>query len=126
MWSKRQASFACFKKRQSAYDKEHQSLSWLHCDVDSSDKSVVDLLWCEVCRQHGMKNYSAAWVNGTDNHKTSCIVDHATSSQHKAAMNRFRLKQAKATAVPLATFSPIAQSLCTIDDTSQKEFAKTF
>ena len=127
--SKRQASLACFKKWQSTYKREHQSLSWLRCDVDSCDKSIVDLLWCEVCRQHddsirGMKNYSAAWVNGTDNHKTSCIVDHATSSQHKAAMNRFRLKQAKANAVPLATFSPIVHSLCTLDENSRKRLRK--
>ena len=51
---------ACFKKWQPA----HQSPSWLRCDVDSSDKSIVDLLWC---RQHddsirGMKNYSVARV----------------------------------------------------------------
>ena len=61
--------------------REHQSLSWLRCDVDSCDKSIVDLLWCEVCRQHddsirGMgKNYSAAWVNGTDNQfKMNCVA----------------------------------------------------
>ena len=59
-----------------------------------------------------------------DNHKTICIVNHATSSQRKAAMNHFWLKQARANAVPLTAFSPSIQSLCTIDDTSRKYLGK--
>ena len=49
--SKRQVSLQCFKKWQSFYDKEYQTLSWLKCDVDQDDKTSVHLLWCAVCRQ---------------------------------------------------------------------------
>jgi len=30
----------------------------------------------------GMKNYSSAWINGSTNHKTSCVVDHASVFNH--------------------------------------------
>ena len=33
----------------------------------------------------GMKNYSSSWINGSTNHKTSCVVDHANSDQQRAA-----------------------------------------
>ena len=60
-------------------------------DKDTHDKSLVDCLWCEVCRTHeskitGRKDFSSAWITGTTNHKNSNIVDHATSEQHRAAM----------------------------------------
>jgi len=46
-----------------------------------------------VCKQYesqidSLKNFSRAWIEGSTNHKTSNIVDHATSEQHKAAMAR--------------------------------------
>jgi len=38
----------------------------------------------------GMKNFSKAWITGSSNQKTSNIVNHATSEQHRAAMVRVR------------------------------------
>lgn len=66
-------------------------MSWLRCDIDKSDKTLADTLWCEACRKHeeklrGMKNYSSTWVKGSTNHKTSSVLDHANSDQHKAAL----------------------------------------
>ena len=88
---KRQVTIATFQKWQTQFEREHATLSWLRCDRDSRDKSLVDCLWCDVCRKHedrivGMKNFSRAWITGSSNHKNSNIVDHATSEQHRAAM----------------------------------------
>ena len=47
-------------------------MSWLGCDTDQQDRSLVAQLWCEACRKHegvitGMKNFSRARINGTGN-----------------------------------------------------------
>ena len=46
--ARRQVSAATFKKWQSQYDREHQTLSWLQCYMDSKAKNMVDSLWCKV------------------------------------------------------------------------------
>lgn len=33
-----------------------------------------------------MKNYSAAWVTGSENQRTSNLLNHAIIEQHKLAM----------------------------------------
>ena len=82
-----------FSKWQCLYEREHASMTWLRCDVDTQKKSFVSTLWCHVCRKYEericcSKNFSRAWIEGSSNHKTSNILDHAKSDQHKAAMNK--------------------------------------
>ncbi len=81
-------------------------MTWLRCDVDKGKqkKSLVSTLWCGVCRKYEERIRSS-------NHKTSNIVDHATSDQHKAAMMRLRGDQAKGRNDHIASYSPIAWSL---------------
>ena len=55
----------------------------------------------------GLKNISRAWVDGSCNHKTSNITDHANSEPHKAAMVYFR----KSRNEPVTNYNPIARSL---------------
>ena len=67
----------------------------MRCTKDDDDKSLVSTLWCDVCRQHearitGMRNFSASWITGSTNHRTSSIVDHAKSEQHVASMAHMR------------------------------------
>ena len=94
---KRQVSKETFQKWQRTYEREHQSMAWLRAEMDDQDKScckiaaIVSTLWCIVCRQYetricGLKNVSRAWIDGSSNHKTSNITDHASSEPHKAAM----------------------------------------
>ena len=45
-------------------------MTWLRCDTDQNNPTVVDTLWCNACRMNeakiiGMKNYSSAWINGS-------------------------------------------------------------
>ena len=69
-----------------------------------------------------MKNYSSVWISGSRNHKTSCVIDHANSDQHKAAMNHTR----KASGVPIMEYSPIARGLLNMDKTAQEHINKKF
>ena len=49
----------------------------------------------------GMKNFSRAWITGSSNHKTSNILDHATSEQHRVATICVYAEAAKATNQPI-------------------------
>ena len=92
---------------------------------------MVETLWCEACRKHedritGMKNFSKAWINGSCNQKTSKIVDHASSEQHRVAMLQVRADAAKASNQPLTTYSPIARSLLVMDSAVQARMKRKF
>ena len=43
-----QVSLSMFTKWQ--LEREHQTMSWLRCDTDKSDPTVIDTLWCHACR----------------------------------------------------------------------------
>ena len=69
--SKRQASKETFLKWQRTYEKEYQSMGWLHAEMDNQDKSLVSTLWCVVCRQYenkicGIKTFllMQQWIYG--------------------------------------------------------------
>ena len=98
--AKRQVAVTTFEKWQRNLDREHQTLTWLRCDVDKDDRNLVAVLWCSACREYdskicSMKNYSRAWVTGSENQRTSNVLDHVASDQHKAAMSRLRTSQAR-------------------------------
>lgn len=114
--SKRQVSKETYQKWQRTYEKEYQSIAWLRAEMDDQDKSLVSTLWCVVCRRYetricGLKSFSKAWIDGSSNHKTSNITDHANSEPHKKAMMHYRKDQAKSRNEPVANYSPIARSL---------------
>ena len=48
---KRQVTKAMFDKWQQEYERDNQTLSWLHCDLEQ-DKCHVDSLYCAVCRKY--------------------------------------------------------------------------
>ena len=129
--AKRQVTVATFEKWKREYNREHQSLSWLRCDKDKSDKSLVATLWCELFRQHedrirSMRNFSAAWVTGSTNHRASNILDHAKSEQHTASMAYMRANHAKAQGKPVETYAPIARSLLVLDDSEKRKMTRKF
>jgi hypothetical protein len=73
-----------------------------------------------------MKNYSRAWISGSSNQKTSNIVDHAKSEQHLSAMSLVSTAAAKASDLPVTSYSPIARSLLVMDDTTRQRMRKKF
>ena len=124
---KRQVTLATFHKWQKQYEREHRTLSWLRCDVDSRDKSLVQILWCDACRNHekrltGLRNFSRVWITGSNNHKTSNIIDHAKSEQHHAAM----IQAAKASHQPITSYSPLARSFTTMEATAEERVRRKF
>ena len=128
---KRQVTVTTFNKWKAQFEREHQTLSWLCCDVDDNDKTQVAVLWCQACRTHersitGMKNLSRAWIVGSSNQKTSNIIDHATSEQHRSAMARACVEAAKAANLPITSYSPIARSLLVLDDATRERMRKKF
>ena len=131
--AKRQVSKETFQKWQRTYEKEHQTLSWLRAEMDSENKFLVSTLWCIVCRQYeakvcGHKSFSRVWIDGSSNHKTSNVTDHAKSEPHKAAMMCFKRDQAKNRNEPITSYSPIAQSLLStsMDLTVRERVKKKF
>ncbi len=125
---KRQISLSTFKNWKSKYDEELQTLTWLDCD---RDKGEVDALWCSACRAYkgaiyGMKNYSEAWIAGSQNQRVSNVVDHGNSEQHKVAMCRYRQAQAKSSSQPVTSYAPIAKSLLNLGDTDKARLRRKF
>ena len=97
--------------------------------ADGDDKERVATLWCQACRTHersitSMKNFSRAWIVGSTNQKTSNIIDHATCEQHRCAMSRVHADAAKASSLPITSYSPIARSLLVMDDTTRDRMRK--
>ena len=134
---KRQASIETFLKWQRSYEREHHTLTWLRADTDEKDRKMISTLWCEVCRRYEgrlsrKKNFSKAWIDGSTNHRTSNITDHACSEQHKSAMALLCRDQARSKREPITTYSPIARSLLStvlspaVSDQMKKKFEISF
>ena len=67
-----------------------------------------------------------AWISGSTNQKTSNVIDHATSEQHRSAMSRMLAEAAKALSLPITSYSPIACSLLVMDNTTRDSTRKKF
>lgn len=118
---RRKATITTFNKWKTQFEHEDQTLLWLCCDVSEEDKTVVEMLWCEMCKKHedgitGMKNFCRVWISGSSNQKTSNIINHATSEQYHAVMSQVRADAARASNLLLTSYSPIAQSLLVMDN----------
>ena len=89
---------ATFKKWQ--YEYEHQTLSWLRCEL-GRDKHHVAFLHRDVCKRYersldSPNNFLKVWITCSANQKVSNVLDHATSDVHKAAMARLRVDSVRA------------------------------
>ena len=72
-------------------DKALCTSTWLKCEVDSENRSRIVTLKCSMCYQFrdklvGMRNYSAAYVEGSSNLRTFSFKDHVASDMHSRAM----------------------------------------
>ena len=98
---------------------------------NESDHSQVATLWCNICRKNedrmrGMRNFSSIWVSGSTNHKTSNIVDHATSDQHTASLAHQQATSAKTEGKPVESYAPIAHSLLVMDGRERRRMKQRF
>ena len=86
---KRAASKTTVETWKRQLDREYDTAVWLRYDVSSGD--VVLRLKCSICtefrdRLSGMKNFRAAFIEGSTNVRKSCVQDHAKSQMHEKAM----------------------------------------
>ena len=85
--SRRQISLSTFKQWQTRYDREFQSMSWLKRKTDPQDSAHWWMCCCALCASiRGTRNFSSTWIDGSVNHRTSSLNDHAKSDQHITAM----------------------------------------
>ena len=98
-------------------------------NTDKVDRNLVTLLWCSVCRNYqdkicSMKNYSSAWVTGTENQRTSNMLDHVACDQHKVAMSHLRTVQAKESSEPVTSYALIARALLMLDEPERERMRR--
>ena len=70
------------------------------------------------------KEFLKVWIDGSGNHRTSNVIYHATSSQHKALVECLKFDQAQKSQQPLVTVAPIVDSLMKLD-TLVKDYAES-
>lgn len=124
--AKRRVTKATFEKWQREFEKDYETMTWLCCEVEKTPEQCVSKLFCCVCQRyedkiHGMKHFSPAWVTGSDNQKTSNMVDNVKSEQHKAAMMQLRIEQARSQIKPITSYFAIARCLYAMDSKTSKK-----
>ena len=126
-----QVAVSTFERWQRNYDHNYQTLSWWRFDTDKVDRNLVALLWCLACRDYqdkicSMKNYLSAWITGTENQRTSNVLDHVACNQHMAAMSPLRTAQVKASNEPVTSYTPIARTLLMLDKPERARMRRKF
>ena len=101
------------------HDREHQTLSWLRCEMERDTAHFVSLN-CALCKKYeghlqSLKNLNTAWITGSTNQKVSSILDNEGSGVHKAALARKRAEAARAHGELVMQSSPIGCALSTLD-----------
>ena len=72
-------------------DKALSTATWLKYETDPANRSCVVTLKCSVCYQFSdkldrMRNYNTAFVEGTNNLRSSSFKDHTASEMHSRGM----------------------------------------
>ena len=116
--TQRQLTNSTFQKWQRVYKQEHQMVTWLRCELDRDNVSVV-LLYCSTCKKYeckisSLKNFTNAWIIGSTNLKSTNVPDHANSLVHKAAIGYMRAECLKASRQSPMMCSPIGRLLTTL------------
>ena len=116
-----QVSASTIEKWQREFNRDYQSLLWLHCDKDVANWSLLATLYCEVCRRfedrvQGMRNFSSAWLTGSTNHKTSNVLDHTKSKQHTTFMACFQEECVKSKGKHASLYASVVLLLMVLDN----------
>ena len=128
--SKRLVTKATFDKWQQEFEREHQTLSLLRCDLQQ-DKRLVASLYCAVCKTYedslqSLKSFLRAWITGFTNQKVSNVLDHANSEVHKVAMTKKRADAVKASGGSAVQSSTIGRCLSALDSATRARMEKKF
>ena len=106
-------------------DKALNTATWLTYKM--ADRDHVKTLARSVCTRFnaklkGMRNYTAAYIDGTTNLRTSSFKDHASSDMHARAMILLK----KDRGVDVREYALIARALSTMDEASSEKMKKKF
>lgn len=118
--TRQQITKPTFEKWQKEHEIEHQTLSWLRCDLGAKGTHMVSL-YCTICRKYeanirSLKNFRRDWITGSTNQRTSNLIDHATSDVHKAAMSKLKVKCSRARGESVDTSTTIGHFWSSMDD----------
>ena len=89
---RRRVSYATFSKWKVDHDRQWQTLTWLGCiSALEQGKKLASALCCEICTKYhdrikGRKNFNEKWITGAESLRSSNVLDHARSEQHKHSM----------------------------------------
>ena len=83
---KRAVTAKIVEKWKTDHDRELDTLTWLTYKM--ADRNHVDSMSCSVCtcfraKIQGMRNFSQAFIEGTQNLRASSFKDQAASEMHK-------------------------------------------
>ncbi len=91
---KRAVTVATVKKWIMMYDDSLETSSWMK--FEKSDEFHVSRLKCSICQlfesdlRKYSRNFSSAFIEGSENLRTSGFQDHAKSEMHKRAMSYWK------------------------------------
>ena len=106
-------------------DKAINTMTWLK--YETADREHVATLKCFVCSRfddklHSCRNYSASFIVGSTNLRTSSFKDHAASDMHRRAMSLLKKSQGAA----VVEYAPIAKVLTTLDEDAESKLKRKF
>ena len=94
-------SCATFSKWIVDHDREWQTLMWLACiSALEQGKKLVSAMCFEICTKYhdrikGRKIFSEKWITGAESLRSSNVLGHARSEQHKHSMMLLKKEQAQ-------------------------------
>ena len=113
----------------SQYDKEFHTMRWLDFSM-AGDRKHVAQVRCKVCcefseRLISLRNYRPTFIEGTDNVRSSAVVDHAKSAMHARAMDLYRIKTQAPSPID---YAPIARAFVRdmLDPVAKERLVKKF
>ena len=106
-------------------DKSLNTSTWLQ--YVKIDRKYVEKLKCSVCVEfvekfRGMRNYSAAFIDGSKNLRASSFKDHAATKMHKRAMLLYKKQHSS----DITEYSPVARALYNLDAESETIIKRKF
>ena len=108
-------------------DKALNTYTWLSYERSDADRDHVVSLSCSVCTTFkeqltGMRNFTAAFINGSTNLRVSSVKDHASTDMHARAMLLLKKKQGQ----DVCEYSPIARMFSGLNEATKERMKRKF
>ena len=129
---RRRVSYATFSKWKVDHDQEWQTLTWPGCiSALEQGKKLVSALCSEICMKYhdrikGRKNFNEKWITGAESLRSSNVLDHARSEQHKHSMILLKKEQARSKGLDATSYAPIAMALSRVSEEERARLKRKF